>query len=240
LVTVMRDSLRAVEKKRAYEDIVIQIRDLIVNGKLKRGDQLPPEYELSERFKVSRPTIREALRTLATHKLVESRQGEGTYVLVSSEEALARPLADALFHQNQDEINEIFSIRKIIEPQVAELAARNATPEEIEKLAAIVNEQQAAIAADKNAIDYVPAFHELVVRMSKNRVLERLLLALLDISRQTGHEDPQNKLRLIKSFEGHRDIFAAIKARDGKAARQIMLHHLEDVERVMLSEEEKR
>ena len=80
--------LKAVVKKRAYEDIVKQIRALIKKGKLKQGDQLPNERELSETFKVSRATVREAVLSLKTMKLVDRRQGYGTYVIASSEEAL--------------------------------------------------------------------------------------------------------------------------------------------------------
>ena len=71
--------LKAVIKKRAYEGIVEQIRNLIQKGRLKRGDQLPNERELSETFKVSRATVREAILSLETMKLVDRRQGNGTY-----------------------------------------------------------------------------------------------------------------------------------------------------------------
>ncbi|MCL4491790.1 MAG: GntR family transcriptional regulator, partial [Nitrospirae bacterium] len=108
------DMLKAVEKKRAYEDVVKQIRALIEKGKLKRGDQLPTERELADTFKVSRTTVREAIRTLESMRLVQSRQGDGTYVLASSEESLIQPLAAALFHE-KDDIQDIFSIRNIVE-----------------------------------------------------------------------------------------------------------------------------
>src|SRR4030043_1552962 len=101
--------LKAVRKKRAYEDIVKQIRHLVEKGRLKRGDQLPTERELSETFKVSRASVREAIRYLESMKLVESRQGEGTYVIASSEEALGQPLASTLFLET-DNIMDIFSI----------------------------------------------------------------------------------------------------------------------------------
>ena len=135
----MRTSLKAVEKKRAYEDIVQQVLTLIENGKLKRGDQLPSERELTETFKVSRTTVREAIRTLESMKLLQCRQGNGTYVLASSEEALIQPLAAALFNA-KDDIRDIFYIRKIIEPHVAQLAAENATPQEIEEMEKILHE----------------------------------------------------------------------------------------------------
>ena len=70
------------------KDIVEQIRGLIKKRKLKRGDQLPTERELSETFKVSRATIREAIFFLEAMNLLNRRQGDGTYVIASSEEAL--------------------------------------------------------------------------------------------------------------------------------------------------------
>src|SRR4030043_2468718 len=109
--------LKAVRKKRAYEDIVIQIRALIEKGRLKRGDQLPTERELSETFKVSRATVREAIFSLEAMKLVDRRQGDGTYVIASSEEALVQPLAASLFHEKDDLIDMLF-LRKINEPEL--------------------------------------------------------------------------------------------------------------------------
>ena len=167
--------LKAVIKKRAYEDIVKQIRNLIEKGRLKRGDQLPTERELSETFKVSRATVREAIFSLETMKLVDRRQGNGTYVIASSEEALVQPLATSLFHE-KDDLIDIFSLRKIIEPEVAQLASENGTPEEINELEEILKEQengggQTARTPSKR----IPNFHHLLARMAKNRVLERLL-----------------------------------------------------------------
>ena len=69
--------------------------------------------------------------------LVERRQGDGTYVIASSEEALVQPLATSLFHE-KDDIIDIFSLRKIVEPEVAQLASENATPEEINELEEIL------------------------------------------------------------------------------------------------------
>lgn len=84
----MNAELKVVEKKRAYEDIVQQILSLIEGGKLKQSDQLPSERELTEILKVSRTTVREAIRTLESMKLLQCRQRNGTYVLATSEEAL--------------------------------------------------------------------------------------------------------------------------------------------------------
>ncbi len=141
----MLRAMKAVKKKRAYQDIVEQIRSVIEKGKLNRGDQLPNEKELSETFHVSRSTVREAILSLETMHLVDRRQGDGTYVIASSEEALIRPLAAALF-QEKDDIIDIFALRKIIEPEVAQLASKHATPEAIALLEKIISKQENELA----------------------------------------------------------------------------------------------
>jgi GntR family transcriptional repressor for pyruvate dehydrogenase complex len=227
--------LKAVEKKKAYEDIVQQIRTLIEEGKLKRNDQLPSERELSETFRVSRTTVREAIRTLESMKFLQSRQGNGTYVLSSSEEALIQPLAVALFNE-KDDIRDIFYIRKIIEPHVAELAAENATPQEMEELERILRKQEECIGQGENIIETDSAFHNLMVKATKNRVMERLIIALIDLLKKSREQylfEDENDERAIRSLEGHQQILSAVKKGDGNAARKSMLQHLEDIEGII-------
>ncbi len=221
--------LKAVEKRRAYEDIVKQILDLIEKGRLKKGDQLPTERELTDTFKVSRATVREAIRTLESMRLVESRQGNGTYVLASSEEALVQPLAAALLSE-KDTLIDIFSIRRIIEPYIAQLAASYATRDEIKELEEILQEQERALESGANMVRTDSAFHSSLARMTKNRILERLLLAIVDLLAQTREEYLQNEERADSSLRGHQKVLSAIKEGDCAAAKEAMLHHLDSVE----------
>lgn len=226
--------LKAVEKKRAYEDIVKQIRTLIEKGRMKRGDQLPVERELSETFKVSRATVREAILNLEAMRLVQRRQGDGTYVIASSEEALIQPLASALFHE-KDDIIDIFYVRKIIEPEVAQLASANATREEVAELEEILKDQEQGASNGKGVIQADADFHHLLARMSRNRVLERLFLALLDLLGKTREKYLQSEERMERSLLGHREVLKAIKEGRGAEARQAMRRHLEDVEGVLFN-----
>jgi len=225
--------LKAVKKKRAYEDIVKQIRNLVEKGRWKKGDQLPTERELSETFKVSRATVREAIFSLETMKLVDRRQGDGTYIIASSEESLVQPLAAALFHE-KDDLIDIFFLRKIIEPEVAQLASENGTSEEINALEEILREQEEEVIQGKDPVREDSEFHHALARMSKNRILERLLLALLDLLSQTREEYLQTEERKAKSLQGHREILAAIKNGSSSGARQAMRRHLENVEAILL------
>jgi GntR family transcriptional repressor for pyruvate dehydrogenase complex len=227
--------LKEVRKRRAYEDIVVQIHDLIKKGRLKHDDQLPNEKELSETFKVSRSTVREAILSLETMRLVERRQGDGTYVIATSEEALVQPLASSLFGE-KDDLIDIFYLRKIIEPEVAQIAAENATAEEIEELEKILAQQQVGMIGGQE-VHTDSAFHHLLARMAKNRVLERLMMALVDLLGETRDEYLQSEERRRGSAKGHRQILDAIRARNGKAARQAMLRHLADVEKIIFNKQ---
>ncbi len=226
--------LKAVKKKRVYEDIVQQIRNLIQKGKLKQGDQLPTERELVDTFKVSRASVREAIRYLESMKFVKSRQGDGTYVIASSEEALIQPLATALFLE-KDSLMDIFTIRKFIEPQVAQLAAENATASEINELEEILEEQAKDLGNGLNLTKTDSEFHNLLTRTAKNRGLERLLFAILDLLAQTREKYLQVEGRAQKSLKGHQKILSAIKARNPVAARQAMRRHLEEIEHILFN-----
>jgi len=230
-----QEMLKVVEKKRAYEDIVQQVLVLIEEGKLKRGDHLPSERELTEAFKVSRTTVREAIRTLESMKLLQCRQGNGTYVIASSEEALIQPLATALFNK-KDDIRDIFYIRKIIEPHVAELAAQEATPLEIEEMERILRKQEECIGHRENIIETDSAFHNLMVKATKNRVMERLIVVLIDLLKELREKylmEDENDERARRSLEGHHRVLSAVKNGDGNAARNAMLQHLEDIEGII-------
>ncbi len=224
--------LKQVRKKRAYEDIVTQIRTLIEKGKLKQGDLLPNEKELSDTFKVSRSTVREAILSLETLNLVERRQGDGTYVMATSEEAIVQPLAASIFHE-KDDIIDIFTLRKILEPEIAGLAADHPTQKEIAELEAIVNKQEHSLAGGRDAVKTDSNFHYALAKMSKNKVLERLLVALVRLLRKTREDYLQTEERKQKSLAGQQDILDAIKAGNGTAARQAMRRHLEEVENTL-------
>jgi GntR family transcriptional repressor for pyruvate dehydrogenase complex len=225
--------LKAVKKRRAYEDIVEQIRKLIEKGKLRRGDQLPVEKELSETFKVSRLTVREAILSLETMKLVDRRQGNGTYVIASCEEALVRPLAEALVEE-RDNFLDVFAVREIIEPEITRLAASNAMEGQVKELQRILEAQEKEMAGKKGA-GMNSDFHRTLAKMSRNKVLERLLIALIGAMGTTREKYLLSEERKKKSLEGHRQILAAIRGGSPDDARRAMRRHLQEVENIVFN-----
>src|SRR5204862_6433449 len=96
-----------VGKTKVYEVVVEQIKGLITEGRIKPGDRLPPERELAELFKASRNSVRDAIRVLEQMGLIESRQGDGTYVRTLSADELTEPLALCLL-QSRTQMRELW------------------------------------------------------------------------------------------------------------------------------------
>jgi GntR family transcriptional repressor for pyruvate dehydrogenase complex len=220
---------KPVKKTKVYEEIVVKIKDMLEKGRLKSGDQLPGERELSEVFQVSRSSVREALRTLETQGYLESRQGEGTYIASRPVESLVSPLASVIFSEKDSQI-ELFEMRRLIEPQLAYLAAERATEEEIARMETALALQEQAIAKGETGTEVDKAFHYLMAKATNNKVLLRLTDHMRDLLAESRDKYLQVEGRPEKSIARHRQVLDAIKARDGERAARVMLDHVVDIE----------
>ncbi len=149
---------KPIKKTRIYEEIVDEIKELISQGRLKWGDQLPTERELSETFKVSRVCVREAFRVLESQGFLEIRQGDGTHVSNNAIDSLVQPLA-SIIHKEKDYQIELFEMRRLLESQLAYLAAEKATPENKAKMEKILKRQEEQIANGEIGLDSDSDFH---------------------------------------------------------------------------------
>ncbi len=221
-----------VKSVRIYTEIVRQIKGLIGDGQLKSGDRLPPERDLAERFRVSRTSVREALRALESMGLIDIRAGEGTFVREISVESLIEPLALVILTQ-REAIAELYEARRLLEPPIAALAARRATEDEVAEMTRILDEQSREVAAGRTGIAQDAAFHAAIAHSTHNRAITRIVTALMDLLTQTREESLQTPGRPQRSHEDHRRVLAAIQARDETGARQAILDHLVAVERLV-------
>jgi len=225
-----------IKSTRIYEEIVRQVKQMIAEGRLESGDQLPPERDLAEKFVVSRASVREALRTLESLGLVEIRPGEGTFVREVSVESLIEPLA-LVMASHREAIAELFEARRLLEPAIAALAARRATPTELAEMERILEDQAKAIAANKTGLTQDAAFHAAIGAAAHNAAITRIAHAIMDLLTQSREESLNTPGRPQRSHQDHRRILVAIRARDERAAQQAMLDHLEAVERLVLGRE---
>ncbi|MBI4247332.1 MAG: FadR family transcriptional regulator [Candidatus Rokubacteria bacterium] len=225
-----------IKSTRIYEEIVRQIKAMIAEGRLKSGDQLPPERELAEKFVVSRTSVREALRALESLRLVEIRPGEGTFVKGVSVEALIEPLALVMLSQ-REAIAELFETRRLIEPAIAALAARRATPDEIHDMERILEEQAKDVAAGRTGLTQDAQFHTAIAAAAHNQAIMRVIHAIMDLLTQSREESLNTPGRPERSHQNHLRILDAITRRDADAAEQAMREHLTAVEELVLGQE---
>lgn len=230
----VKTGFEAIRRNKVYEEVALQLERLILK-KLQPGDKLPAERELAEMLKVSRGSIRDAIRSLELMGLVEPRQGVGTVVCEVSAESLISPLTGLLVRQEQH-ISELLDFRRMLEPSLAARAASRATTEEIAELESILARQEEKISRGELAIDEDSEFHYNVAVASNNSVVLKLLDILMDLLRESRERSLQMEGRPQKSLAGHRRILAAIKRHDTEGAKVAMRRHIEDVEKIVLHE----
>ena len=229
----IKSDFEVVRRNKVYEEVAKQIERLILK-KLQPGDKLPSERELAETLRVSRSSIRDAIRGLELMGLVEPRQGAGTIVREISAESVVNPFADAL-KRRQELVSELLDFRRMLEPPLAARAATHASPEEISEMEEILVRQQEKQAEGDAAVAEDTEFHYSVALASGNSVVLKVLDILMDLLRDTRARSLQVEGRAQKSLTGHKRILAAIKRHDAEAARDAMRRHIEDVEEIVLN-----
>ena len=126
----MKFQFEQVKKVRVYEEIVEQLKRYFKYGDLKPGERLPSERDLAEMFNCSRVSVRQALTILEAQGLVVRKVGGGTYKADSDDYELSQ-LVNLLMPEPEDAIDDPLEVRRLMEPQIAKLAAVRATEEDI-------------------------------------------------------------------------------------------------------------
>jgi GntR family transcriptional repressor for pyruvate dehydrogenase complex len=221
-----------IRSNRLYEQVVERISDQIFDGSLRKGDQLPNERALAEQFGVSRTVIREAMKTLANTGLIEVRTGQGTFVVDDTAGALKNSI-QTLMRVGSDEnrLRELVELRELLEPGVAELAARRAERDEIERMQAMIDEMSSHMDDEASYIRADNRFHQLIALASRNRLIPRILDSIVDLLNELRGEIFQVEGGPERGQAHHRTILAAIRDRDAPAARMAMEDHLAQVKR---------
>lgn len=209
----------------------------VLDGTLQRGNRLPPERILAEQYGVSRTVIREAVRTLVSKGLLETRGGSGTYVRSPDPAAVAESMSLLLrLHHGNTVVpyDKVHEVRLVLEVEIAGLAARRAQPEDLLALEREIERQRQA---DDNRDAYVAsdvAFHAALAAAAHNELFPVLLNSISDVMvevRQLGFQVPGSHQTAVRH---HEQILAAVTARDAAAATRAMKAHLRDSERTLL------
>jgi len=215
------------------DTVVTQLRREILAGRLEAGQQLPAEHELCAAFGVGRTTVREALRDLVAAGFA---QREGKRLLVTDPSELRQEELDYAALAARVSVLELYDTRKLLEVQLAKLAAEHHSERELDDL-----QRQLASTEQAEEVSYHMAdaeFHCAIARMSKNVVLAQvyessrnLFFRLPTYWRLFGQASAGG---IDGASGGHRRIVQAIASRDPEAAGQAVFDHLDAVQRRLI------
>ena len=236
--------IQAVKTRRLYQEVAGQISALIDAGEFSAGERLPSERDLSARFEVSRPTIREAMIALEIQGRVEIRTGSGIYVLARADQAVPK-MPDGGADDAGPGPFELIEARLMLEPQAAALAAQRMAAGGVSRLEHAVLEMERLNREGKPAEEADRRFHILLAEATQNSAITQAVELLWDLrSRMPMWKRLHEVISILeqrpnwtddrRAVDDHRRILNAIRARDGEMARQAMEDHLERVRRVLL------
>lgn len=228
---------KSVKSNRISEHIIEQIRRAIFEGRLKPGDKLPPENDLMKMFHVSKVTLREALRSLEILGFLEIRKGVsgGAFVTEVDMKTARDSFTNFLLFKNLS-LSNLSEVRLILEPYVAEKAARTITEDGLRKLEKLNEEceyilrRNIPIGSRKNEIEY----HRTIGSVTGNPILMFILDFVENLLIDTKEILQPGKEFSLKVLNAHKRIHKALSERDPKKAREEMVKHVREVARDLI------
>ncbi|EJL27190.1 transcriptional regulator [Caulobacter sp. AP07] len=213
---------QAADPRKLRQQIANAIAVSIRDGPYVLGQRLPSERDLAEDYKVSRPTIREAMIILEARGLVEARHGAGVYVADAPRPEVSAPELEVSAF-------ELVEARRLIEGDACALAAAVLTDEQVEELTAILHDM--AEEHDFGALADLAdrRFHVAIAKATGNSVLVAMVENLWDLRYKPSSRDMLERAGRVRArplVDDHQDILDALKARDPVAARAAMREHL--------------
>ena len=221
----------AIDRGGLADHAIDQIERLIIDGRLAPGQKLPSERELGAKLGVSRPTLREAIRALTMMGILDSRQGDGTYVLDFEAGAFLRPAR--VLVASRGGLDWLFEVREVLEGTAAAFAAERATgPERDEVAEWLADGPIGEVDPDEVDLDLIRVrdvrLHSLIVTATHNPLLSAIVASLgaaLSESRVMTGQKPEWEILGMMDLK---QVAEAMVQRDPEAARRAMVRHLEN------------
>ena len=234
--------LEKIARVKLSEEILNRLKELIKSGQFGYGDKLPVEKRLAEIFGVSRTTVREALAVLEAEGWVSTKRGGGTYVKRVRSQDPIEPLT-AILGSDDTAILELMELRRILEGEVAMLAALRASEADVGVIRQALRDMAQAINQDQDTAPSDFAFHYGIAQASKNNTIASMIGSLHELYYQVVRTNrwhsskPKDYERILAEHEA---VIKAIEKRQGVAAKKQMSAHMEGtyrrLEEVLLRE----
>jgi len=214
--------------------VTVQLENFIVGQRLNQGAKLPTERELAERFEVSRTVVREAIRGLVANGMLEVNPGSGTLIKRPSAANLMQTMSHYLrLSEGGLDHTKITEVRRLLEVEIAGLAAQRRTAADIEQLRGILEDYKKVKSDRASFSKWDVSFHAQLASATQNELLRLLIDSISGIMtkvREISFTIPGSSSRALRF---HTTIFAQVEAGNVHGARQAMREHIEDSESVM-------
>jgi DNA-binding FadR family transcriptional regulator len=225
-------------KRNHYEAITEQVKQLIVDGKLKVGDRLPSTKQMSEQFGVGRSTTREALSALKAMGLIDIRQGGGCRVIRNAPIAMELPELESL-RLNRKTVLELLEAREALEVSGAAIAAVKRTDEDIKHLRDLIDEMERTVGDETEGERLDLKFHLTLAKATHNSIMVRLFESIMNFIETAIHDIRRVELYASTAvaerlYKEHLAIFEAIEQQNAEQAAERMKQHLQHIESIVL------
>ncbi len=222
-------TLEPIERRKLSEDVEQRLLQLIKSQNLKPGDTLPSERQLMADYGVGRPAIREGMQALKRMGVVEIRHGERPRVAEPSFDAVAEQLQETMRHllaHSEPTMNHLKDARAAFEAQMARFAAEKSTDADVDNLKMILKQQTAAKKDTARFVELDGEYHRAIALISGNPIFATLSHAIFGWLSEFRSDLVHKRGREGLTLKEHREILAAIEARDGDAAAELMADHV--------------
>lgn len=222
-----------IDRRNITESFVDHIKELICEGKLVAGQKMYPERDMAQMTQLSRNTIREAYKILAAQGFLTIKHGHG--VFVADSDTQLRQIT-ASFFIKKDKIQELFSIRKVLETEAVKWVIENFRSVYEQELIEILKEATSTLGKENYAelAHLDQKFHMALTRMSGNSILVRIMVNLIDLLSEVRTESIRIPGRAERSLKEHWLILDSIVAKNTELAQKYMFEHLDSVEQSIL------
>jgi len=234
--------LKPIRRVRLYENAADQIQTLILRKKYSPGDRLPSERSLAQQFRISRHSLREALRILDVMGLIEIKVGDGIYV----KEVNFLPYIESLnfsiktrLQAERDTLVKLWETRRMLEVGMVDIAAKQINDSSLKSLWWCIEEMKKNIDHQDAFISSGIRFHRLIAEIGQNEVLILVWDMLANLIRTS-----QTKIYRIpwsprKALAAHKKIYLALEARDSQRAVEAMKQHMLEEEKALMASVER-
>jgi GntR family transcriptional regulator, transcriptional repressor for pyruvate dehydrogenase complex len=217
-----------IKPQRLSEEVYRQLKESILSGRYKPGDRLPSEKSFCEAFGVGRPVIREALRFLENSGFISVRAGAGGGALVQRiDSSILTNTFEGIVKLDGVSMRDLTEARLALEMGALPLVIERIGEDDIKALEANLNEAKESIEKGIRAKRNL-AFHVLLVKASGNQLLMKIGEALFDLMDKLLDQYPYSADRSRVVLEDHRNLIEALKSRDTKKVKRMMLKHIGD------------